>query len=644
MGLRELGRAGGHVGVPDWNKVAGRRVERGRHRLEHAAAEDTVEGAHHVQERGNHAADGAKVLGEEVGARVCGPLVLELALADRLDELAGVDPDGALHLAHAIGRAGAVTFVGEVVEELIQPLLLSLRAAGDGLQAGDLAVDGDALPRGEAQVAAGAVALAEAALHAHVHDGIRHGLGLEELLVRIRVTVEDDARVEHVVGVEELLELPHQVVSLLAPLHLDERRHVASSAVLSLERSAVLHRDNLAHLLHHRGVLLNLLVVPETLGEHEVKVTLERVAHAGRVLVAEPLEHVDEVLGHVAELVNLAGDVLDEHGGSRGPRGADEGDETLAHVPVHLVHRLVLVERVGGLAIVEVLHIRVVHGVAHLLDAGVELRVSGAAALDKERRAGPGSVGDGGHEADDLLVTLALGEGRAIEELDRVDLGLPPEHRGGAARLLDILEDDESGRLVGVVDHGVVGGLGDEAQGALGSDHQPLDDLDGIGGGEVHERVHGVPGGALDGVLLLDERGELLVSLHAAGERDDAVDEALVRLEERLAARLVAGIEHGAVDKHDPHVLKGVVRVLLHAAAHSGRVVGDDAADHARIDGGRVGAHLILLLDAVLLLVLGQQAVHLAEDQTGFDRDLFSLVLRVVVERVGRSARVIGNG
>ena len=82
VGLRELGRAGGHVGVPDWNKVAGRRVERGRHRLEHAAAEDTVEGAHHVQERGNHAADGAKVLGEEVGARVCGPLVLELALAD----------------------------------------------------------------------------------------------------------------------------------------------------------------------------------------------------------------------------------------------------------------------------------------------------------------------------------------------------------------------------------------------------------------------------------------------------------------------------------------------------------------------------------------------------------------------------------
>ena len=198
-----------------------------------------------------------------------------------------------------------------------------------------------------------------------------------------------------------------------------------------------------------------------------MKVTLERVAHAGRVVVAKPLEHVDKILGHVTELVNLAGDVLDEHGGSCLPRGADEGDETLAHVPVNLVHRLVLHERVGGFAVVEVLHTRAVYGVSDRLDAGVEFLVGGAAALDEESRAGPGSVGDGRHEADDLLVALALGEGRAIEELDRVHLGFPPEHGGGAARLLDILEDDESGRLVGVVDDGVVGGLGDEAQGTL---------------------------------------------------------------------------------------------------------------------------------------------------------------------------------
>jgi hypothetical protein len=146
--------------------------------------------------------------------------------------------------------------------------------------------------------------------------------------------------------------------------------------------------------------------------------------------------------------------------------------------------------------------------------------------------------------------------------------------------------------------------------------------------GVVHERVHGVAGGALDFVLLRDERGEVLVFLHSTGERDDAVHEALVRLEERLAARLVAGVQHGAVHEHDPHILEGVVGVLCHAAAHAGRVVGDDAANHARVDGGRVGAHLVLLLDAVLLLVLGEQAVHLSEDQAGLERDLFALVLR----------------
>ena len=46
--------------------------------------------------------------------------------------------------------------------------------------------------------------------------------------------VEDDARVEHVLGVEQLLQLPHQLVRGRAPLHLHVGGHVAPSAVLTL--------------------------------------------------------------------------------------------------------------------------------------------------------------------------------------------------------------------------------------------------------------------------------------------------------------------------------------------------------------------------------------------------------------------------
>ena len=59
----------------------------------------------------------------------------------------------------------------------------------------------------------------------------------------------------------------------------------------------------------------------------------------------------------------------------------------------------------------------------------------------------------------------------------------------------------------------------------------------------------------------------------------------LVRAHEGGSALFIPGIEHGAVDEDDAHILESVIGVLLDAAAHARGVVGDDAADHARIDG-----------------------------------------------------------
>jgi len=61
---------------------------------------------------------------------------------------------------------------------------------------------------------------------------------LEVLHVRLRVVVDDDARVEQPRGVEQLLDLAHQRQALGAPLQLDERRHVAAGAVLGLQRAS----------------------------------------------------------------------------------------------------------------------------------------------------------------------------------------------------------------------------------------------------------------------------------------------------------------------------------------------------------------------------------------------------------------------
>lgn len=47
--------------------------------------------------------------------------------------------------------------------------------------------------------------------------------------------VQDHSRVEHKVGVKEGLELPHQVICLAAPFHLNKRSNIAACTMLTLQ-------------------------------------------------------------------------------------------------------------------------------------------------------------------------------------------------------------------------------------------------------------------------------------------------------------------------------------------------------------------------------------------------------------------------
>lgn len=49
--------------------------------------------------------------------------------------------------------------------------------------------------------------------------------------------IEDDAGVEHVLRVEQLLELPHELVSRGAPLHLHIGGHVPAGSMLTLQHA-----------------------------------------------------------------------------------------------------------------------------------------------------------------------------------------------------------------------------------------------------------------------------------------------------------------------------------------------------------------------------------------------------------------------
>mmetsp|Transcript_13222 Transcript_13222/g.30542 ORF Transcript_13222/g.30542 Transcript_13222/m.30542 type:complete len:652 (-) Transcript_13222:435-2390(-) len=517
-----------------------------------------------------------------------------------LHHAAGVDLDGALFGAHPVRRARVECRVGVELAHLDR--LVEVLDFAASVEARQLARGHDPLPRRQRHVPRGARGLAEAALHAGVDHAVRHRERLQVFHVHVGVLVEDDPRVEQEARVEERLQLPHDGRGLGAPLHLDVRRHVAPRAVLRLQGPVQGHHK-LAEEVHHVAVPLHLRLGLEALGEDNVEVALEGVAEGRAVVVLEPLEEVLDARVELREVLHRHGYVLEEHRGPVLTHRPHHGDQHAPRVPVRLAHR-------GGGGELDGREGEQPcrgDGLLRLLDPRLHQGLGLAAALDEKGR---GPLREPAQEVQ-VLHVLRRAQGAAIHDLDGVRAAslaqLPRRVRG----VLDGREHDHGRGLVVVIRDSVVGRARDEAQRALRPDHEVLDHL--LGVIEVDERVDRVASGALDGELLLDQRGQSLVLLDSLRERHHPVDDVLVRLLEGLPGHRVCRVEDRPVVEHHAEFLDGVVGVLQHAAAHARGVVGDDAADPARVDRGGVRAQLPP--------VRRQHPVHLAEDPAGLDGD-----------------------
>ena len=175
-----------------------------------------------------------------------------------------------------------------------------------------------------------------------------------------------------------------------------------------------------------------------------------------------------------------------------------------------------------------------------------DLRASAAASrgarLDQQRRARraeraqcpPGSPG---------LPSTERSAARSASSTAATGVLLSSVH--GLARGLEIVEQDQRARLVGVLGHGDVGDLADESERAFGADHQMREDVDRVL--EVDQRIQAVAGRVLHAELVADARGERFVAARRARQRVERAHQVGLAFTERRAARGIARVEHGAV-------------------------------------------------------------------------------------------------
>ena len=138
----------------------------------------------------------------------------------------------------------------------------------------------------------------------------------------LRVFAEYHVGVEDAVGVEQALELPHQLVSIAAPFQFDERGHIAAGAVFSLQRATELHSHQLRDVVHERLIACDFFAAVEALGEHEVQIAFQGMSEKDGFVVVMFVEQGDQAVHANRQLFNREGHVFDDHGGAGFAHGA----------------------------------------------------------------------------------------------------------------------------------------------------------------------------------------------------------------------------------------------------------------------------------------------------------------------------------
>ncbi len=528
--------------------------------------------------RGGHGQPGGGLDGCEppCGQRCDGLLARAVpAMAEVLHQRPGVDADRAGEPAGGIARAGVHRVVAVGVQQPVQH-------GGAGLLAHHLAAQHDPLARSGRQILAGARRFAEAALDA----GVGHRLHLRDRLqaaqVGLRVAVEEDARGEHPAGVDDPLGAPHQLGGLGAPLQFQEGGHVAAGGVLGLERAVEPLHGEPAEGFHEGPVPRDVGGVGSVEGEQEVQVAVGRVTGDGRVEAVLRLER-EECLAGLGQPGRRHREVLGDQGRAAGAGSADGGDEGLAGLPV-AAHGL----RVAGEGIGDRGHrgdqAEPGEGLGRAACAGLPAGHVRCPELHEQGGGLPGQVRPVGRNP---LDADRGAQGVAVHQLDGEGARLVEAGHGGG-RGGQRGEEQQGGADLAVQGEGVEDDLGDEAEGALRSDHETPQDLD--GSVAVQVGVEAVAGGVLDLVLGADPGDQRWVGLDLLLDLHQPVAQGRFGARQLLVGQRVGRVHDGAAGQDEGEGGERAVGVPRGARRHAGRVVGDDPAEGAGDGAGRVGA------------------------------------------------------
>ena len=175
---------------------------------------------------------------------------------------------------------------------------------------------------------------AETAFNATINYRIKTRQRLYVLHIGICIFVEDHPWIENPFRIEQIFYVLHQLVGIVTPFLPDERCHVASRTVFSLERTVVFFRDKFNHIAHHPVILRNRRRSVKALVQDEVPVAVEGVTVDHRVRIVVGYEKLLQFICGIRQFFDGDCDIFNQACGANLTSSAYSRKDSAAHRPV----------------------------------------------------------------------------------------------------------------------------------------------------------------------------------------------------------------------------------------------------------------------------------------------------------------------
>src|SRR5581483_7846315 len=149
----------------------------------------------------------------------------------------------------------------------------------------------------------------------------------------LRVRIENHARIQQILGIDQVLKPLHCSIGFTAPFRFNEGSHIAACAMFCLERTLVFCENEMHQVIDEMAVTPDFPFCVEALRKDEVEISILGMPEDNRVVVSVLYEQSPQVCCSVRQVANWKGNIFDDDCGSGGSSRTHGGEQPFANTP-----------------------------------------------------------------------------------------------------------------------------------------------------------------------------------------------------------------------------------------------------------------------------------------------------------------------